>query len=106
MSEERRGNERKQILLEAKWESMSRSHEARVHDVSLGGCFVNTFGRVEPDEEVKVQIESPSGEWLSLSGRVASYHPGVGFGMRFDELSEEKLTKLEELISTAQERKI
>jgi hypothetical protein len=106
MSEERRTNQRKRILLEAKWESMSRTHEARVDDVSLSGCFVNTFGRVEPNETVNVQIALPTGEWLSLSGYVASYQPGVGFGMCFDTLSEEKSAALEELIATTEERQI
>lgn len=55
MPEERRSNERKRLLLEAKWESMSRMHEARVDDVSLGGCFVNTFGRVELNEAVNLK---------------------------------------------------
>jgi len=106
MSRERRTNQRKRLLLEAKWESMSRTHEARVDDVSLGGCFVNTFGRVEPKELVNLQIELPSGEWLSLQGHVASYQPGVGFGMSFDSLSEEKSAKLEELIATAEDRQL
>lgn len=85
---------------------MSRTHEARVDDVSLGGCFVNTFGRVEPNEEINLQIELPSGEWLSLSGHVASYQPGVGFGMCFNPLSEEQSATLEELIATTEERRI
>ena len=106
MSRERRTNQRKRLLLEAKWESMSRTHEARVDDVSLGGCFVNTFGRVEPKELVNLQIELPSGEWLSLQGHVASYQPGVGFGMSFESLSEEKSAKLEELIATAEDRQL
>ena len=106
MTDERRSNKRKLILLEAKWESMSRTHEARVDDVSLGGCFVNTFGRVELNEHVNLQMNLPSGEWLSLSGHVASYQPGVGFGMCFDSLSEEKLATLEELMATAEERQI
>lgn len=106
MTTERRSNKRKRILLEAKWESMSRTHEARVDDISLGGCFVNTFGRVELNEQVNLQIMLPSGEWLSLSGCVASYQPGVGFGMCFNSLSEEKLAALEELIATSEERRI
>ena len=106
MTDERRSSQRKRILLEAKWESMSNTHEARVDDVSVGGCFVNTFGRVELNEQVNLQIELPSGEWLSLSGFVASYQPGVGFGLSFDSLTEEKLTMLEELIATSEERQI
>ena len=106
MTDERRSSQRKRILLEAKWESMSNSHEARVDDVSVGGCFVNTFGRVELNEQVNLQIELPSGEWLSLRGFVASYQTGVGFGMSFDSLSEEELATLEELIATSEERQI
>ena len=106
MTEERRSSKRKRILLDAKWESMSHTHEARVDDVSLGGCFVNTFGRVELNEEVNLQIALRSGEWLSLTGYVASYQPGVGFGLSFDSLSEEKLATLEELIATSEERNI
>ena len=106
MGEERRSNRRKRILLEAKWESMSRTHEARVDDVSLGGCFVNTFGHVEPDEEVGLQIELPSGKWLRLQGRVASYQPGVGFGIAFTSLSKQEAAVLKELIATAKEREL
>ena len=106
MGEERRRSERKQVLLEAKWESMSHTHEARVDDVSLGGCFVNTFGRVELNETVNLQIQLPSGEWLPLQGEVASYQPGVGFGLAFTSLSEEEIAILKELLLTAEEREL
>jgi PilZ domain len=103
MSEERRGSERKRILLEAKWEGMSRTHEARVDDVSLGGCFVNTFGRVEMNEVVNLQIQLPSGKWLPLRGYVASCQPGVGFGLYFTSLSEDESVALKELIASVRE---
>ena len=106
MGGERRRSERKRVLLEAKWESMSRTHEARVDDISLGGCFVNTFGRVEPDEMVNLQIQLPSGEWLPLQGQVASYQPAVGFGLAFTSLSEEELSVLKELMLTVEEREL
>jgi hypothetical protein len=106
MDQERRRSERKRVLLEAKWESMSRTHEARVDDVSLGGCFVNTYGRVELHETVNLQIRLPSGEWLPLRGEVASYQPGVGFGLAFTSLSEEEIEVVKELMLTAEERKL
>ena len=101
---ERRSSERKKVLLEAKWSSMSRRHEARVDDVSLGGCFVNTYGHVELNEAIDLQVLTPSGEWLSLQGTVASYHAGVGFGMSFTSLSDEQTASVKELIATAAER--
>ena len=105
MGIERRNSQRKRILLDAKWESMSRTHEARVDDVSLGGCFVNTYGHVELNEPVNLQMLLPSGEWLRLKGQVASYQPGVGFGMSFDALTAAELSLLKELMETAEERK-
>jgi hypothetical protein len=103
MPDERRTSERKRILLEAKWESVSRRHEARVDDVSLGGCFVNTYAQAELDEDVNLEIQLPSGEWLALRGKVASYQPGVGFGMFFTSLSENELAVLKELLLSAKE---
>src|SRR5215510_400679 len=104
MDQERRSSQRKRILLEAKWGSMSRTHEARVDDISMGGCYVNTFGHVEHGEEINLEIQLPSGEWLPLQGRVASYQPGVGFGIAFSPLNNEERAVLEELIATAKER--
>lgn len=106
MPDERRSNERKRILLEAKWKSVSRRHEARVDDVSLGGCFVNTYAQVELGEHIDLEILLASGEWLPLRGDVASYQPGVGFGMSFISLSAEETAVLEELIRTAEERQL
>lgn len=100
MSGERRSNVRKKILLEAKWESMSRTHEARVDDVSLGGCFVNTYGHVELNESINLQLLLPTGEWLPLQGQVATNQPGVGFGMSFNALSGQQRTALNKLISS------
>src|SRR5215218_2116911 len=105
MSGERRRNERKRILLEARWESVSRRHEARVDDVSLGGCFVNTYAKAELGEHVDLEIQLPSGEWLALRGQIASYQPGVGFGMSFFSLSAEETAGLKELMRTAKEQK-
>lgn len=103
---ERRSSERKIVLLEAKWESMSRMHQARVDDVSLGGCFVNTYGPVELNEPVSLHILLPAGIWLNLRGTVVTYQPGVGFGMSFTELSNEEKTALKELIESAVERSL
>ncbi|HEX5834820.1 MAG TPA: PilZ domain-containing protein [Pyrinomonadaceae bacterium] len=101
---ERRNSKRKRVVLEARWESMSRRHQARVDDVSLGGCFVNTYGPVELNEPVSLQILLPAGVWLNLRGTVVTYQPGVGFGISFRSLTEDEETSLKELIASAIER--
>jgi len=105
MSGERRSNERKHILLEARWESMASRHEARVDDVSLGGCFVNTYAKVELGEHVDLEIQLPSGKWLPLRGHVASYQPAVGFGLSFTSLTVKETEALKELMRTTKERR-
>jgi hypothetical protein len=47
---ERRGDERARVSLEAWWEGMSGRHEARVSDISMGGCFIDTQGVAESGE--------------------------------------------------------
>lgn len=106
MSRERRTNQRKRILLEARWESLSSRHEARVDDVGLGGCFVNTYVQVELGEYINLEIQLPSGEWLPVRGQVVSYQPGVGFGMAFTSLTAKKAAGLKELMRTAKERRV
>ena len=106
MPDERRINKRKRILLEAKWKGVSRRHEARVDDVSLGGCFVNTYAQVELGEHIDLQIQLASGQWLPLRGHVASYQPGVGFGMSFTSLTAAETAGLEDLLRTAEERRL
>lgn len=106
MSGERRSNERKRILLEARWESMAGRHEARVDDVSLSGCFVNTYAKAELGEHVELEVQLPSGAWLPLRGHVASYQPAVGFGISFTSLSAKETDELRELLRTAKERKL
>jgi hypothetical protein len=85
---------------------MSGRHEARVDDVSLGGCFVNTHGHVELGEPVDLEILLPSGDWLTLHGTVASYHAGVGFGMWFRFVNSAERAGLKELIASAAERPV
>lgn len=100
MADERRRNRRQKVLLEATWGSMSTNHEARVDDVSLSGCFVNTIGPVEVGELVELKIRRRSGEWLQLNGHVATYQHGVGFGFVFIDLNDEDKAALQELIAT------
>ena len=97
MSDERRTDERVKVNLAARWDGMSGTQEARIEDISLGGCFVNTSGRVEVDEVISLDIRLPSGEWLPLRGEVASQQPGIGFGLLFTFLTQDEEQALREL---------
>jgi hypothetical protein len=97
MSGERRTDERFKVNLATRWDGMSGTHEARIEVISLGGCFVNTSGRVEIDEVISLDVRLPSGEWLGLRGEVASQQPGIGFGLLFTFLTQDEEQALREL---------
>jgi hypothetical protein len=99
MTYNRRTDERVNTNLPAKWDGLSGVHEARIEDVSLGGCFVNTARRVDVGEIVGVDIKLPSGEWLKLRGEVVAYQEGIGFGVVFPFLTGDEEQAIRELIS-------
>ncbi len=98
MTENRRNDERVLTNLPAKWGGLDGDHEGRIEDLSLGGCFVNTPGRVDVGEIVGVEIKLPSGEWLPLRGEVTSYQTGIGFGLLFSFLTDDEERALRELL--------
>jgi hypothetical protein len=98
MTENRRTDERIAVNLQARWDGISGMHEARLEDLGLGGCFVNTAGRVDPGEVVSLEIKLPSGEWLPLRGEVASFQEGIGFGVLFSFLTDDEEQALRDLL--------
>ena len=99
MGQERRTDERVPLNLSARYDGLSGLHEARIEDLSLGGCFVNTQGRVDIGEVVGVEVKLPSGEWLPLRGEVASYQEGIGFGLLFTFITDDEEQALREIIN-------
>lgn len=99
MDKDRRNDERVPTNLPAKWDGLSGGHEARIEDISLGGCFVNTTGLVDIGEVVVLQVKLPSGEWLTLRGEATSIQAGTGFGLNFSFITDEEEYALRELIS-------
>jgi hypothetical protein len=99
MTENRRTDKRISINLPARWDGSSGNHEGRIEDLSLGGCFVNTPGRVDVGEVVVLEIKMPAGEWLQLRGEVTSTQTGIGFGVLFTFLTEDEEQALREVIT-------
>jgi hypothetical protein len=98
MGDERREDERVEVNLPVRYDGLSGSHEARLSDLSLGGCFVNTAGRVEVGEVIGLKIRMPDGEWLELRGEVATFYQGIGFGLLFTFLTDEEQRALRQII--------
>ena len=99
MPNERREDPRRAVSVEAWWEGLSGRHSARVSDLSLGGCFIDTPGKADVGEFILCALKQPSGQWLRLRGQVASTDPHVGFSLAFTFLTEDEQQALTQMLN-------
>ena len=99
MPEERREDPRRAVSIEAYWEGLSGRHEARVSDLSMGGCFIDTTGKAEVGEFILFAVRLSGGKWLRLRGQVASVDPRTGFSLAFTYLTEDEQRALAQLLN-------
>jgi hypothetical protein len=91
-------NDRISVSLETIMESTSGKREARISDISIGGCYVDTIVTASVGEDVTVTVRTPTGEWMKLPGEVMYCFPGMGFGLRFRDLAESDRALLEQFL--------
>ena len=99
MNDEKRTSERVPVNLPTRWHGTTGSHEGRVEDLSVTGCFVNTTGAVDVGEIVSLLIQLPSGRWLPIRGKVAFYQQLTGFSISFSILDDKERETLDELVA-------
>jgi len=95
---ERRIEPRVTVSLEALWEGMSGNFEARISDISLHGCFLETIGQASEGERVWFRIKTPTGRWIQLVGEVIYCQLMLGLGLRFTEMRAEDQAMLRQMI--------
>lgn len=101
--EERRSMPRLTVSLDAVLDGTSGNHAARITDLSLGGCFLDTVGETMAGEIVCFRVSLPDGDWLYLEGEVRHHAQRMGFGVRFLDLEPQQAGKIEALLSAARE---
>ena len=90
--------ERIPVSLEIVLESSSGKRDARISDLSMGGCFIDIIAHARDGETVVFQVRLPAGPWAQLYGEVVYCSPGFGFGLRFTNLAGEERILLEQVI--------
>jgi len=93
-----RKQERTHVSLEISLEGASGKRQARVSDLSLGGCFIDSIFNMPSGEKLLLRIKISDGEWLEIFGEVVYVFHGTGFGVRFTSISEKDKIVLEHLI--------
>jgi hypothetical protein len=94
---ERREDERAAVSIEAWWEGLSGRHLARVSDISMGGCFIETVILPAVGDVVVFAIMRPKAGWLELRGTVVSVDPAAGFSVTYTFLTDEEQQELKRL---------
>lgn len=95
-----RVHERVDFLAQIELDSASGMREVRVTDISEGGCYIDSIVSVRVDDPLKFDIVHPNGGRLSFTGAVAYHFDGVGFGVRFTDITEEQRLFLSRIVRT------
>ena len=90
--------ERTPVSLDIVLEGASGKRVARITDLSLGGCFIDSVMPIRLGEIVFFKIKASEGEWLDLEGEVVYIFAGLGFGVRFISTTEGKQSIIEYII--------
>lgn len=77
------------VSLDIVWQGSSGKEDARMSEISMEGCFIDcrAQGRVLGDI-VEFKVHLPEGPWISLKGELVLEDYPMGFGLRFDGLTE------------------
>jgi len=93
-----REQERVTYLIEIVLECASGRRQARITDLSPGGCYIDSIVAVQEGEPVSFTLSAPPGEML-FTGETAYVLDGCGFGVKFTDLTDERKAFLEQVIS-------
>ncbi len=77
------------VSLDVIWQGSSGRHDARMSEISMDGCFIDTKvqGRTL-GEIVEFKVHLPDGPWVSLQGELVSQEYPIGCELRFTGLTE------------------
>lgn len=103
---ERRADDRAPVSLTAVCEGRMGRRSARISNISMGGCYIDTVGRIMVGEKLSFVIQTPDQRTLRLQGEVAYCHPTTGYGLRFTHLSEIDKNQIALLIDHTRSDKI
>ena len=96
-----RKEDRYTFLKEVQLEFASGKRSARISDISLGGCYVDTIAQIPVGEVLTLHLVGTSGLPMEFKGRVAYVLEGMGFGVEFTELSDAQRDFLTQVVQSA-----
>jgi hypothetical protein len=99
---ERRSTVRYRVESDIEWDAGSGRQTGTVSDVSLDGCFVLSSGDVNDGDPVRLFVPISDGMKVEFNGTIANHVLEIGFGVRFDPLSDAQKEVLVRLVRDTQ----
>lgn len=94
-----RKDDRHTFLREVELEFVSGKRTARISDISVGGCYIDTIAQVPVGEPLTLKIVGPNDIAMLFRGKVAYLLDGFGFGIEFVDVTPEAQEFLSMIIS-------
>ena len=82
-------NEQVNVSLDVVWQGGAGKYDARISEISLDGCFIDSMGQEVLGETINFKVRLPSGIWVNLEGKVVQQEYPIGFEVRFSGLNTE-----------------
>lgn len=92
-------NEQVTVSLDVVWHGESGKYDARMSEISMDGCFIDSMGQEVLGESIDFKVRLPSGIWVTLEGDVIAQEYPIGFEVRFNNLDEDNRRLLIEVVA-------
>jgi CheY-like chemotaxis protein len=101
MSDNLKQNEQVYVSLDVVWHGTAGKFDARMGELSMDGCFIDSMGQEILGEKISFKVRLPEGPWITLQGEVVYQEYPVGFEVRFTNLAEENRRLLTQVIASS-----
>ncbi|MCB1025057.1 MAG: PilZ domain-containing protein [Acidobacteria bacterium] len=92
-AQERRGSDRKKLIVDVNFEGKDITGIANTRDIGVGGLYITTEANLESGNEINLRMTFGDEEF-EVKGTVAYADKGVGVGVRFKDLTFEQISLL------------
>jgi PilZ domain len=70
----------------------------RIHDLSVGGCLIESYFEATVGRRIQIEIELPYAGWIRLRAEILYTRPDYGFAVKFVDVPDETRGQLERVI--------
>lgn len=91
--QERRGSDRKKLIVDVKFDGGDATGIANTRDIGVGGLYMTTNEDFETGDEVSLTM-TLAGDDFNVQGVITYLDAGQGVGIRFKDLSEKHQSQL------------